>query len=218
MNCYLCGNRLETNPSWRDLFFMDNPETICRGCRSAFEPNKKDCRICGSGGTELCSECSIWETTEFGAVIDYGKTLFIYNPAMKDYLHQFKFLQDVILAEVFADELAIAIQKTKAVAVPVPMNRLKLKIRTFAQVDTMLEAGDVSFQHLLHKNEEIQGEKSRQERMETRGLFTLNGNPVPKKIVLIDDMYTTGTTLRLAAKLLKDAGAEEVGFIALIRA
>ncbi|MFD1031229.1 ComF family protein [Metaplanococcus flavidus] len=218
MNCYLCGNKLELNPSWRDLFFLDKLETICRGCREAFEPIIAGCRICGAGGSELCSECSRWETTEFGGLIDFGKTLYTYNPAMKEYLHQFKFLQDAILSEVFAEELAVAIKKTIAVVVPIPMNPLKLKVRTFAQVDTMLQAGGVGFLHLLHKNEEVQGEKTREERLETRGLFTLNGTPVPKKVVLVDDMYTTGTTLRLAAKLLKEAGAEEVGFVALIRA
>ncbi|WP_422123778.1 ComF family protein [Planococcus sp. X10-3] len=218
MNCYLCGNRLESNPSWRDLFLGDKPDTICKGCRTSFEAAVAGCRICGASGAELCSECSHWETTEFGGAIDFGKTLYGYNAAMKEYLHQFKFLQDVILAEVFADELAVAVKKTKAVVVPIPMNPSKLKVRTFAQVDSILQAGGVEFFHLLHKNEEVQGEKTREERLATRGLFSLNGNPVPKKIVLVDDMYTTGTTLRLAAKLLKEGGAEEVGFIALIRA
>lgn len=218
MNCYLCGNQLEANPSWRDLFFLDKPETICHSCREAFEAIHGGCRICGASGVELCSECSLWESTEFGATIDSGKCLYAYNPAMKEYLHQYKFLQDAVLAEVFADELAKAVKKTRAVAVPIPMNPLKLKVRTFAQVDSILEAGRVDFLHLLHKNEEVQGEKTREERLETRGLFALNGTQVPKKIVLVDDMYTTGTTLRLAAKVLKEAGAEEITFVALIRA
>lgn len=218
MNCYLCDNRLNLNPSWRDLFFLDKPETICRSCRDAFESIYNGCRICAAPGAELCHECAHWETTEFGAVIHSGKCLYAYNPAMKEFLHQFKFLQDVILAEVFADELAAALKKTRAVAVPIPMNPLKLKARTFAQVDSMLQAGGVEYVHLLQKSEEVQGEKTKQERMETRGLFTWNGNAVPKKIVLVDDMYTTGTTLRLAAKVLKDAGAEDITFIALIRA
>lgn len=218
MNCYLCDNRLDLKPSWRDLFFMDPEEIICVNCRSSFERNGIGCTICGAVGPEICGECSHWETTDFRGVIDSGKCLYIYNEAMKNYFHQFKFLQDVVLAEVFAEELAKAVKKTKAIAVPVPMNPAKLKKRTFAQVDRMLDAGRVDYIHLLDKNEEVQGEKTKAERMATRGLFSWNGNPVPKNIVLVDDMYTTGTTLRLAAKLLKEAGAETVSFVALIRA
>lgn len=218
MNCYLCDNRLDLKPSWRDLFFMDPEETICVNCRAKFERNGNGCRICGTHGPELCLECSHWETTDFRGVIDSGNCLYAYNEAMKDYFHQFKFLQDVVLAEVFADELARAVKKSEATAVPIPMNREKLRKRTFSQVDSMLDAGRVDYIHLLHKNGEIQGEKSKEERMATRGLFTWNGSPVPKNIVLVDDMYTTGTTLRLAAKLLKQSGAETVSFTALIRA
>lgn len=218
MNCYLCNNPLDLKPSWRDLFFLDLEETICLNCRSKFEKILQGCKICGASGIEFCGECIHWETTEFQGAIDSGNSLYAYNSAMKDYFHQFKFLQDVVLAEVFAEELAKAVRKTKAIAVPIPMNPAKLKKRTFAQVDSMLEAGKVDYVHLLHKNEEIQGEKNRGERMNTRGLFTLNGNSVPKNIVLVDDMYTTGTTLRLAAKILKEAGAETVASLVLIRA
>lgn len=218
MNCYLCEKLLDLTPSWRDLFFMDREETICLNCRATFEKIIQGCKICGASGSEICEECARWETTELKGAVDWGQCLYAYNGAMKDYFHQFKFLQDVVLAEVFAEELAKAVRETKAVAVPVPMNPAKLRKRTFAQVDCMLVAGRVGYVHLLEKNEEVQGEKTKEERIATRGLFSWNGNPVPKNIVLVDDIYTTGTTLRLAAKLLKEAGAETVSFVALIRA
>lgn len=218
MNCYICEKELVVHASWRDLFFMDKAETICPACKDTFLPMESGCPICGASGAGVCAECTRWETTEFRALINSGKCLYAYNDAMTEFLHQYKFLQDVILAEVFAEELAAALKKRRAVVVPIPMNPLKLKARTFAQVDTLLDAGGVKYVHLLEKNEEVQGEKTKLERMETRGLFTWNGKPVPKQIVLVDDMYTTGTTLRLAAKVLKEAGAEDITFICLIRA
>lgn len=217
MKCYLCRSRMASNPSWRDLFFLDREETICTSCRSAFERVEGGCRICGATGTGLCADCSRWEAGEFSGVLDSGKCLYAYNEPMKDYFHQYKFLQDVVLAEVFAGELGDMLKKNQAATVPIPMNPEKLKKRTFSQVDSILDAAGTDYIHLLCKNEEIQGEKTREERIGTRGLFTLNGNPVPKRIVLVDDMYTTGTTLRLAGKLLKEAGAENVSFVALIR-
>ncbi|WP_233569506.1 phosphoribosyltransferase family protein [Planomicrobium sp. Y74] len=218
MKCYLCADLLDLKPSWRDLFFMDREETVCLNCRATFERLIQGCKICSASGPGICEECNRWETTELRRTIDSGQCLYAYNNAMKDYFHQFKFLQDVVLAEVFSEELVKAVRKTKGVAVPIPMNPVKLRKRTFAQVDSMLEAGGADYVHLLQKNEEIQGEKTKEERISTRGIFTWNGNSVPKNIVLVDDMYTTGTTLRLAAEILKEAGAETVTFVALIRA
>lgn len=218
MNCHLCAYHLDFKPTWRDLFFLDKEQTICTTCRAQFKTIENGCRICGAINTDICAECISWEDTEFRGAIDSGICLYVYNPAMKEYFHQFKFLQDIVLAEVFAEELAKVVKKTKAVVVPIPMNPMKLKVRTFAQVDSMLDAGGVNYVHLLTKKEQVQGEKTKEERMNTRELFALNGQPVPKNIVLVDDMYTTGTTLRLAAKLLKEAGAEKITFVALIRA
>lgn len=48
-------------------------------------------------------------------------------------------------------------------------------------------------------------------------LFTLSGELVPKRILVMDDIVTTGTTLKSAAKLLKEAGAEELYVVAWAR-
>ena len=53
--------------------------------------------------------------------------LYTYNEAMKEYLHQYKFLQDVALAKVFSGKLQQAFQKTEGIVVPIPMHPEKLK-------------------------------------------------------------------------------------------
>lgn len=48
-------------------------------------------------------------------------------------------------------------------------------------------------------------------------LFRLSGKAVPEKILLLDDIVTTGTTIVAATRLLKQAGAKEVYVAVLAR-
>lgn len=219
MNCYLCDDKLLLVPAWRALFYNDFEEVICKKCKSGFERiTGQMCSICGIAGELLCRECRHWETTEFKGLIQSGQSLYSYNLKMREYFHQYKFLQDIVLAKVFAAEIRQMLKKSKAVIVPIPMNEEKLKERTFSQVDCMLEAANLPFSHYLAKNGEVQGEKNKAERMLTRDLFEWNGQQVPSEIVIVDDIYTTGTTMRQAAQVLKGAGAQKISIFTLIRA
>lgn len=218
MNCYLCDNEMAFIPSWRRLFFNDFEEVACVKCKSGFEKiTGSCCKFCSRRGEAVCEECSYWETTPYGGLIRSGQCLFDYTLPMREYFHQYKFMQDVVLAEVFAGEISSALRKTKAVIVPIPMNQDKLIERTFSQVNCLLDAAGLSYQQFLIKNGEVQGKKSKAERMAAVDMFQWNGETVPKKIVLVDDLYTTGTTLRQAAKEMSRAGAEEITIFSLIR-
>ena len=45
--------------------------------------------------------------------------------------------------------------------------------------------------------------------------FRVNGIVPAEKVVLIDDIYTTGSTVDEAAKTLRRAGVQEVGFLTI---
>ena len=206
-------------PTWRSLFFRDFAETVCPSCKAQFcRVPKACCGICGLPGDGICRDCSLWERTEFAGLVHSGKSLYLYNEAMKTFLHQYKFLQDVVLSEVFAGDINEALHHSDAMLVPIPMNTEKLKKRTFSQVDELLASAGLPFTHLLSKTDQVQGKKSRQERLESTKLFEWNGNKIPNKIILIDDLYATGTPMRHAAKELKGAGAGEIELFTLIRA
>ena len=95
----------------------------------------------------------------------------------------------------------------------------RLLERGFNQVEGLVDAAGFSFQDLLEKREErASSSKNRSERLAT-GLpfFVKSGVTIPKKILLIDDIYTTGTTINRVKKLLEEAGAEDVKTFSLVR-
>ena len=218
MKCLLCDTDIIFSPTWRGIFLPASEEAVCKTCKAEFSKiHGPMCGICSIPGPELCLDCSYWETTGLAGLIQSGSSLYHYNEAMKTFLHRYKFLQDVALSAVFAADMKQALRKPGGVVIPIPMHTKKLKERTFPQVDRLLDAAEISYQHFLIKSDAVQGTKTKRERIAVKDLFTWNGEAVPKKVLLVDDLYTTGATLRQAAKVLKEAGAEEVRVFTLIR-
>ncbi|MFC4712694.1 ComF family protein [Planococcus dechangensis] len=219
MNCYLCDQALRYVPSWRGIFLYEPPEVLCRDCRSGFlRLDATGCRLCSKPGEGMCRDCLYWEAHGYQGLIESGTSLYSYNEAMKNWFHQYKFLKDVVLAEVFARDLMVVLANEQASVMPIPLHSGKLKERSFSQVDQLLKASKIPYVQLLEKCGDTLGEKTRQQRIETQELFRLNGNPVPNSILLVDDLYTTGTTMRHAAKTLKAGGAQQIRILTLIRA
>lgn len=64
------------------------------------------------------------------------------------------------------------------------------------------------------------GEKTREQRLAMESLFEVKADAMLTSgtYILVDDIYTTGTTVRQAATALRNAGAERVEALTLIRA
>ena len=190
-HCLLCSQPLQTIASWKILLSKQFPPCICEKCNARFERNSSP------------------EST----------SLYRYNDAMKDFLHQYKFLQDVALAKVFRQELHILFKHEQATIIPIPMHVEKQKERTFAHMDELLKAAKIPYSQLLEKTTiETQSSKTREERLQTAPLFRLQKDSIVecKEYLLFDDIKTTGTTLQHASEILKDAGAKNVRIFTLI--
>ncbi|WP_312886201.1 ComF family protein [Bacillus sp. NTK034] len=147
-------------------------------------------------------------------------SLFLYDDFLKETIARYKFRGDYILARVFS---AFIREKLKTLEfdylVPIPLSPERLYERGFNQSAALIhEAGFTATEMLQRVHSEKQSKKSRQERIHHSQVFQpLNADIENKVILLIDDIYTTGSTLYHAAKVLKDRGAASVRSFTLAR-
>lgn len=114
------------------------------------------------------------------------------------------------------------------VAVPVPVHKTKMRERGFNQAEKIAKHFAVMSKMktmpdglIREKETDAQRALSAYERKENmKGAFKANpkrlGAIRDRKVLLIDDIYTTGATARECGCALKQAGAKEVYFLSLL--
>ena len=115
----------------------------------------------------------------------------------------------------------------ESILIPVPMEKKKMKNRGYNQSEELAKELSKILQIPLSLNNLIKikqtlpqiklSAKERQENL--KNAFSIN-NPEElknKKIFLVDDVYTTGSTMEECAKTLKESGAKQVWGIAIAR-
>ena len=220
MNCLLCGQTIKGELTFSSLFLLKHDcSYLCSACASSFEKiGEKYCSNCMKTGlSNHCQDCKLW--CKEGVHVDH-KAIFTYNQAMKDFFSRYKFDGDFLLRKVFTSVLAEELKKYRGYQfVVIPLSPKRLLERGFNQVEGLVEAAGFSFKDILGKREErASSSKSRLERLATEiPFFIKDGNSLPEKILLIDDIYTTGATVNRVKRLLEEAGALEVKTFSLVR-
>ena len=220
MKCLLCGQTMKVVLTFSSLLLLKNDDScLCSDCDSTFERiGEEYCPNCMKKGLSTkCQDCQFW--CKEGIEVSH-RAIFIYNQAMKDFFSRYKFDGDFLLRKVFASFLSAELKKYKEYQfVVIPLSHERLLDRGFNQVEGLVEAADFAYLDLLEKREErASSSKSRSERLETESPFFIkSGVTIPKKILLIDDIYTTGTTINRVKRLLEEAGAEDVKTFSLVR-
>mgnify|MGYP005749801145 CR=1 FL=1 len=216
--CLICNEETDAKFGWLALFQLEKEKRVCESCKAKFEKiSGPTCPVCFRPSDELCDDCVRWDEHELQGVLTRNVSVYRYNDFMKEVLARYKFRGDAALADIFQSEMNKAFHhyyKDKWI-VPIPLSEQRLFERGFNQSELLLSGNVVQ---ALERNEsEKQSKKSRKERLRASNVFQVKGEVEGQPIVLVDDIYTTGMTLRMAAKVLKEAGAKEVCSLTLIR-
>lgn len=220
MQCLNCQRRMTSKSLFSNIFILKKEKDgVCQECQVAFERISNDhCPYCyKDGNKKVCHDCQIWLMRGYDV---QHKALYTYNQAMKDYFSRFKFQGDYLLAGLFSSDLRQCLKTYKDYTiVPIPLSNNRLKTRQFNQVESLLEKSGIRYLSLLTKIEsQAQSSKTREERLATTQPFRIKETQIlPSKILLIDDIYTTGTTIFLAHQKLKEHGVEEIISFSLAR-
>lgn len=208
---------------------------VCAKCR---EKLKNYVRLNSEG---RCSKCGRLLISEIGICMECRERAFLssldalyplhsYRQWKKDLAFAWKIEGQRRLSPLFADLLHKALRDLcleKTPVVPVPPRADKLRKAGWDQIAELSlllsKRHGVKILHALERMDRVQQKKlNREERLGTSGaLYELlpkfkEGFKKPvKKIVLLDDIVTTGSTMEKCAWLLRKAGAEKVYGLAL---
>jgi ComF family protein len=202
---------------------IHNP--ICVNCWKRLERYEGPaCTICGlptvSEYTRTCGEC-LSEKPPFEKMEYFG----IYEGPLKESIHLFKFNNVKRLAKPLAQLLHSIIDADYDAVIPVPLHINKLREREFNQtallglylarhidkplmLDALIKTRETSLQT------DVTG---KERRANLKGAFSASQKIKGLRLLLVDDVITTGATIKECAFTLRKAGAASVDAVALAR-
>ncbi|HEY1096314.1 MAG TPA: ComF family protein [Alphaproteobacteria bacterium] len=202
---------------WQTLNFIQNPQCACCGLPFATQEET---------GT-LCGPC-ISDPPPF----KIARSALYYDDASSPLILKFKHADRTLLAPLLAQWLQhcapVDIRDADYI-IPVPLHRWRLLKRRYNQAAELARSLSIKtsipwLPHTLQRKRatESQGHKSATERHDNvRNAFripdTAKAKLKGKKIVIVDDVYTTGATLKACCKTLHKAGAKEIIVLTLSR-
>lgn len=230
--CLICHEIIQPTMGWKDIFSEEKELNLCPTCEGKFELIEgEQCRVCSRSFQflderfrhgDMCHDCKRWEEDDdWKGYLDSNHSIYLYNEFFKEVMATFKYRGDYVLAIIFTEKIKEFLKKIQPdLLVPIPLSKERLYERGFNQAEALLIESGLTPTILLNRiHTEKQSKKSRLERIHIPQVFQVDGQIeiIGKNILLIDDIYTTGSTLRHAAKLLKESGAERVQSLTLAR-
>lgn len=202
---YICGNCLEK------LYVIKEPK-----CYKCGKPLNSDEKI-------ICSDC-----TKTAHCFDKGIAVFEYKEQIRESLYRFKYQNQRVYSEFYA-KMAIQLYESTLnewkvdKIIPVPMYRKKKIRRGYNQAEEFADElskytgipRDNKCLVRIKNTSPQKGMNSEQRRINMENAFAVSvpGIKRCRNVLLVDDIYTTGSTIDGCAKLLRAAGVQRIYFL-----
>ncbi len=185
------------------------------------------CLFCGeqvSPGQHVCAQCSASP-----AFIDDVAAWGVYEGALREAIHALKYKSDLGLGDFFSHFLIQMLEEKQwefDLVIPVPISKKHQRERSYNQSALLarpiaeyfgVEYSSRSLTRIRDTGSQINRNKEERD-IALDGAFL--GNPdklKEKKVLLVDDIITTGATINHCAEALINSGALEVKAISLAR-
>ena len=205
-----------------------NPRgSVCPVCWNSLEIEEKP----------YCSECKldldISQTHNCSTYLDRVYSLGMFDENFQEMIHHFKYKGKVSAGKSLGIRLAQELKKQSvsdvACLIPVPLHKARKRERGFNQSEIVAESLGAELNLKIEKNilsriknTRDQTKLSIEERKQNvAGAFQVQDKQKilqGQKIILVDDVITTGATLNECARVLKQAGAKEILAVTIAKA
>ena len=199
---------------------------LCEDCLSLVEINPFQYCLCEKmEKKDKCDRCKDKNLDKLFSASSFK------NKIVKESIHKFKYGYIKDLAKPLALIVLSHLQTVDAeidksfIIIPVPLSNKKKRRRGFNQSEEIGEiiseaTGIPLLSDALVKIKETspQMEMGREERINNvKGCFEMKAALKNRDIILLDDVYTTGSTLEECARILKQSGARKVWGVTVAR-
>ena len=206
----------------RDEIFDDDDIETCGNCKNKLPfITGKVCEKCGEPINNMANYCEMCNGGSH--IFKKARSVFIYKDNIVSAIVNFKFKNKRYFYKPFAKYLQqIYIENNYCcdVIIPVPIHKSKLKERGYNQCELIAKRLSKLLNISVDSNSLVKIKQTinqvdlnfKQRRENLKGAFkVIEKNKIKNKVVLlIDDVYTTGSTLDACCYELKKAGAKEV--------
>ncbi len=179
------------------------------------------CPQCGGPAPAIEGLCGICRKGEHA--FDFARSALLFTGTLREIIHHLKYSDRVSLAKPLGDLLKECLDREQFsgnLIIPVPLHRSRARVRGFNQAELIAaRLGRPVARGLLRrrKNTPSQTGLSRSQRKQNlAGAFEVS-HPIGGTVIVVDDVYTTGSTMNEIARTLKRAGARRVEVLTVAR-